>query len=90
MHTQSLSSELGKTGISVNLGIYYRHQKYLVGGLTLDMRLQTFILLKLFDIYISQVNQMFLEIGKSREPKDHKSCCTGTHDLLPSPQYVEV
>jgi hypothetical protein len=51
-----LFSELGKAGISVNLGIYYSHKKYLVEGLTLDMRLQTFILLQFSNIYITQVN----------------------------------
>jgi hypothetical protein len=38
MHMQSLFSELGRTGITVNLGIYYSQKVYLVGGLTLDMR----------------------------------------------------
>jgi hypothetical protein len=56
-HMQSLSSELGKTGITVNLRIYYSHKKYLVGGLTLVVILQKFILFKFLNTYISQVNQ---------------------------------
>jgi hypothetical protein len=66
------------------------HKKYLVGGLTLDVRLQIFILFKFLNIFITQVNQMYLHIVRSREPKDHGSCCTGTHNLLPSPQSVEA
>jgi hypothetical protein len=46
MHMQSLFSELGMTGISVNLGIYCSHNKYLLEGLTLDARLHTFVLFK--------------------------------------------
>jgi hypothetical protein len=87
---QCLYSELGNTGITVNLGIYYSHKKYLVGRLTLDLRLQTFILLMFLNFYIAQVNQSYLEIGRSREVKDHRSCCTGTHDLLPSPLSGEA
>jgi hypothetical protein len=49
---QSLFSELGKAGITVNLGIYYSHKKYLVVGLTLDLRLETFTLLKFLNICI--------------------------------------
>jgi hypothetical protein len=49
---QSLFTELGKAGITVNLGVYYSHKKYLVGELMLDLRLQIF----------TQVNQMYLEI----------------------------
>jgi hypothetical protein len=59
MHTQPLFSELGKTGITVNLGIYYSHKKYQIGGLSLDVRLQIFISHKLSNIYITQVNQMW-------------------------------
>jgi hypothetical protein len=87
---QSLFSELGKAGITVSLEIYYSHKKYLVVGLTLDLKLQIFILLKFSNIYIIQVNQMYLEIGRTRESKDHRSCCIGTHDLLPSPQSGEA
>jgi hypothetical protein len=43
---QSLFSELGKRGVTVSLGIYYIHKKYFVVGMTLDLRLETFILLK--------------------------------------------
>jgi hypothetical protein len=62
----------------------------LVGRLTLDLRLQTFILLMFLNFYITRVNQSYLEIGRSREVKDHRSCCTGTHDLLPSPLSGEA
>jgi hypothetical protein len=64
---------LGQTGITINLGIYYRQKKYLVWGLTLDVRVQIFILLNFSNIYITQVNQMNLEIVRSREPRttDH-------------------
>jgi hypothetical protein len=50
---------LGKTGITVNLGICYSHKKYQIGGLSLDVRLQIFISHKLSNIYITQVNQMW-------------------------------
>jgi hypothetical protein len=46
MHMQSIFSEFGKTGINVNLGIYYSHNNYLAEGLMLDVRLQTFVLFK--------------------------------------------
>jgi hypothetical protein len=69
MHIQSIFSELGKTGITVNLGSYYSHKKYLVGGLTLDLRFQTFILLKISNIYITLVNQMYIEIEGAGKTK---------------------
>jgi hypothetical protein len=70
---QSLFSESGKAGVIVNLGIYCSHKKSLVGRLTLDLRLQIFILLKFSNIYTTQVNRINLEIVRSREPRttDH-------------------
>jgi hypothetical protein len=87
---QSFFSELGKARITVNLGIFYSHKKYLLGAMTLGFRLQTFILCKFSNIYFTQVNQMYLETGRSRETRDHISCFTASHDLLPSPQSGEA
>jgi hypothetical protein len=41
----------------------------LVGGLTLDVRLQIFVFIKFSDICITKVNKMYLEIVRSREPR---------------------
>jgi hypothetical protein len=89
-HMESVFSELGKARITVNLGIFYSHKKYLLGAMTLDFRLQKFILCKFSNIYFTQVNQMYLETGRSRETRDHISCFTASHDLLPSPQSGEA
>jgi hypothetical protein len=33
---------------------------------------------------------MYLKVARSREPEDHRSCCTGTHGLLQSLQSGEA